>query len=545
MGPWGANLPCGAASSSCLRRAPRPGRAEGRILPRVMTPRQSRVRGVGGRALGRRTSGTRGRAPVGQGAESPVTGESEIRLRTRGHSADRQLRSLCSALAVRPGCPGPFLPQLSWGGCPGSFAYFTIKDRLPQILTKVIDTLHRHKNEFFEEHGEKGIEAEKNTISILSKLRNELQTDKPLVPLDDKLPDVPLWNQYLEYQQNLLDGNEQPSWFQSPWLYVECYMYRRIHEALVHNPPLDDYDVFKEAKVQSFFQSQQAIITLCTYFQELLKNIEDLDEKQLQEEFFRLLQVSLWGNKCDLSFSAGEDNFQKASSLKSLDNLKTFILVDDMEDIWSLLINSKKRRTSKDVTRVDIVLDNAGYELITDLVLADFLLSSKLVTEIHFHGKCIPWYVSDTTKQDFNWTVKQLQSANNRWISRCGINWGGSIKKGVFVYHDHMFWTLPHEFCSMAQVAIDLYTELQKSHLIIFKGDLNYRKLTGDRKWEFTVPFHQALNKFHPAPLCSLRTLKSDVQVGLKPGQGEQFVTSEPDWMICGKYGVVQFDASL
>uniref|UniRef100_A0A8D2MX15 Uncharacterized protein n=1 Tax=Zonotrichia albicollis TaxID=44394 RepID=A0A8D2MX15_ZONAL len=35
-----------------------------------------------------------------------------------------------------------------------SYAYFTIKDRLPQILTKVIDTLHRHKNEFFEEHGE-------------------------------------------------------------------------------------------------------------------------------------------------------------------------------------------------------------------------------------------------------------------------------------------------------------------------------------------------------------------------------------------------------
>uniref|UniRef100_A0A673UGG3 Sugar phosphate phosphatase n=1 Tax=Suricata suricatta TaxID=37032 RepID=A0A673UGG3_SURSU len=37
----------------------------------------------------------------------------------------------------------------------GSFAYLTIKDRIPQILTKAIDTLHRHKNEFFEKHGEK------------------------------------------------------------------------------------------------------------------------------------------------------------------------------------------------------------------------------------------------------------------------------------------------------------------------------------------------------------------------------------------------------
>lgn len=35
-----------------------------------------------------------------------------------------------------------------------SFAYITIKDRTPQILTKAIDTLHRHKSEFFEKHGE-------------------------------------------------------------------------------------------------------------------------------------------------------------------------------------------------------------------------------------------------------------------------------------------------------------------------------------------------------------------------------------------------------
>lgn len=35
-----------------------------------------------------------------------------------------------------------------------SFAYLTIKDRIPQILTKAIDTLHRHKSEFFEKHGE-------------------------------------------------------------------------------------------------------------------------------------------------------------------------------------------------------------------------------------------------------------------------------------------------------------------------------------------------------------------------------------------------------
>lgn len=35
-----------------------------------------------------------------------------------------------------------------------SFAYLTVRDRLPTILTKVIDTIHRNKNKFFEEYGE-------------------------------------------------------------------------------------------------------------------------------------------------------------------------------------------------------------------------------------------------------------------------------------------------------------------------------------------------------------------------------------------------------
>ncbi|XP_061844973.1 coiled-coil domain-containing protein 170 isoform X3 [Colius striatus] len=184
-----------------------------------------------------------------------------------------------------------------------------------------------------------------------------------MTPLEDELPDAVLWNQHLDYQRNLSNGNGEPSWFQSPWLFVECYMYRRIHAALAQNPPIDNFDVFKEGKAQNFFESQEAVIALCTYFQELLKNIKDLDEKQLQEELFKLLQVSLWGNKCDLSFSAGEEMSQKASPLQSLENMIPYIIVNDMEKLWSLLLNTKKRNTEKSNVRVDIILDNAGFEL--------------------------------------------------------------------------------------------------------------------------------------------------------------------------------------
>ncbi|XP_064412061.1 damage-control phosphatase ARMT1 isoform X2 [Latimeria chalumnae] len=427
----------------------------------------------------------------------------------------------------------------------GSFAYLTIRDRLPEILSKVVDTVHRHKNKFFQEHGQEGVEAEKRVISFLSKLRNELQTDKPVIPLTDGLPDSELWNQYLQQQKALLGRNERPSWFKSPWLYVECYMYRRIHEAVKLNPPIGDFDVFNEGKTESFYKSQKAICALCIHLEELNGKMKDLHEEQLKEEFMKLLQISLWGNRCDLSISAGRDNSQKSSLLASLEGLKAFILVDDSKSVWSVLLESKKTKAEEtSSTRVDIILDNAGFELVTDLVLADFLLASQLATEIHFHGKCMPWFVSDTTKEDFDWTLRVLQADNHFWMSNCGIKWEGLAKKGVWVYHEHSFWTLPHEFRDMAEVAPDLHAELQKSNLIFFKGDLNYRKLTGDRKWDLTTSFHQSLQGFHPAPLCSLRTLKADIQVGLQPGQGEQLTASDANWMTNGKYAIIQLSAS-
>ncbi|XP_028746040.1 damage-control phosphatase ARMT1 isoform X1 [Peromyscus leucopus] len=425
-----------------------------------------------------------------------------------------------------------------------SFAYLTIKDRTPQILTKAIDTLHRHKSEFFEKHGEEGVEAEKKAISLLSKLRNELQTDKPIIPLVDKHIDTDIWNQYLEYQRSLLnEGDGEPRWFFSPWLFVECYMYRRIHEAVIQSPPIHDFDVFKESKDKNFFESQESINALCTHLQQL-KPAKDLSESQLKDEFFKLLQISLWGNKCDLSLSGGESSSQKTSVIDSLEGLKPFILINDTESLWTLL--SKCKKTAKPpVVRVDIVLDNSGFELVTDLVFADFLLSSELATEIHFHGKTIPWFVSDVTVRDFNWTVEHVKSSDQESTSTCGAAWENYVKMGRWIYHDHIFWTLPHPYCAMAQVAPDLYAELQKACLVLFKGDLNYRKLTSDRKWEFTVPFHQALSGFHPAPLCSIRTLKAELQVGLQPGQAEQLSASDPHWLTTGKYGVFQFDGPL
>ncbi len=51
--------------------------------------------------------------------------------------------------------------------------------------------------------------------------------------------------------------------------------------------------MFKEGKTQSFFESQQAIKSLCTYLQELITNMENMTEIQLRDNFLKLLQVSV------------------------------------------------------------------------------------------------------------------------------------------------------------------------------------------------------------------------------------------------------------
>lgn len=255
---------------------------------------------------------------------------------------------------------------------------------------------------------------------------------------------------------------------------------------------------------------------------------------------FVCVQVSLWGNKCDLSISAGRDNSQRVSPLDSLSALRAFVLLDDSRQVWAAL-RSGRDRGQRSRVQVDVVLDNAGFELLTDLVLADFLLASGLANQVRFHGKRFPWFVSDVTGRDFLWTVAQAASSNHTHLSACGGQWRRYLEEGAWSYHDHAFWTLPHEYCDMEWAAPDLYASLSSAHLLLFKGDLNYRKLVGDRDWPHHTPFSVALRGFSPASLCALRTLKANVQVGLAVGQGEGLSKDTPTWMTSGDYAVMQF----
>jgi hypothetical protein len=116
---------------------------------------------------------------------------------------------------------------------------------------------------------------------------------------------------------------------------------------------------------------------------------------------------------------------------------------------------------------------------------------------------------------------------------------------GIINFQEESFWTEPFDFSEMRAENSTLYNKLSEANLVIFKGDLNYRKLLGDLNWEYTTDFLEALRGFRPTNLVSLRTLKADLCVGLPIGKAELLKKEDPNWMTTGRFGLIQASIDL
>lgn len=416
----------------------------------------------------------------------------------------------------------------------------------------------------------------------------------------------------------------------------------------------------------------------------------------------------MWGNATDLSLltSLTHADIQSLQAggvgAEAQKGREHFILtgLGALDSAWQQLSAARKQGGG----RVDIVLDNSGFELVTDLMLGQWLLESGHASEVVFHGKAIPWFVSDVTPPDFAFTIEALQeqaffddkesktverslsrprgqanvddftggerphpagsrslrmesstererspapagsrglqasvgsvgsdqgrgrqaagsrsltmdpayfqNSRSRTVSpsrsflvdstslsfadlaiadegqqgtasrptanrsasgfrsssrsaatsstqRLAATWSQYIREGRFKLSVPVttklgegtglaagdFWTEGVGYDQMGRVAPELLSELRgKSALVIFKGDLNYRKLTGDLQWPATTPFETSIGELAgQIPLLALRTCKADVVVGLAEGVEEKVAKEDPKWRVNGRYAVVEF----
>lgn len=253
------------------------------------------------------------------------------------------------------------------------------------------------------------------------------------------------------------------------------------------------YDFFATEKKDSLENSRDTFIS----------NLDGLFASGVQDElskhnFWQSIHYCLSANTSDLSQLNAKERFGY-----EIGDIR--ILHDDTSVLYEYVSAGKKFK------RFDIICDNAGKELFSDLYLACYFLYNDVVDKVVFHLKPYPFFVSDATKEDFGFMMNTVTKyGESAGAFRCKEY----IRSGRIKIEDDAFWASPYCFKDMPNN--ELYKQLCDSDLIIVKGDLNYRRLVEDRDWTYTDSFSKRTKGvFGNAPIFAPRVLKSDVLVGV------------------------------
>ena len=371
---------------------------------------------------------------------------------------------------------------------PGSFARQTIVERKPQIIRQVIED-----NDYPAE-----------ILSALNAFRREIAQGH-VGALAEQAPDAASWNQEAAAYRD-------KTWLDLPWYFAETYFYRRLLQAVNYfRPgPWQGRDPFAPQKRA---QERAAIAWL-------VENADQFDGLASEERLVALLHSCLWGNRADLSnFTVQEEVRGGRAAAQERHN----ILIDDTDEVAALLAGG--------VARVDFVNDNTGRELLFDLLLADRLLSEGLARTVVLNLKNQPFFVSDAMIVDVQHTLSFFPAGPLAQRLQT------YLAEDSLILKDHPFWTSCLMFRQMPE---PLSAELARSDLVIFKGDVNYRRLLDDAHWPHSARL-ETIAGYIPAPFVTLRTLKGEIMVGLESGQAEAIAAQDPTWLINGKRGVIQY----
>jgi uncharacterized protein with ATP-grasp and redox domains len=380
------------------------------------------------------------------------------------------------------------------------FAYKTMAIRKPAIVQQV---LADHAGKYPDE-----------IRQALQDLHDELAQGQPVRPLETRAPDGESWREAWQPYQN-------KSWFEIPWYFAEVFFYRRLLEAAGY------FGNSEWAGVDPFLPRKQAELQNDIPWQVLTLALEYASDASA-DNFCALFRHCIWGNRVDLSHpKIVEELRQQAIRQKEWGAL----LVDDTEAVLAHL-----QKANPTNTRIDFICDNTGTELLLDFALADFLLRFDWAGQVTFHVKAHPTYVSDTTPADVDMVLTAIKKQSAPEQQALAEQLEAYRQQQRWRVQSHLFWNSSRFFW---EIPPELQAELAQTHLVIIKGDANYRRLLGDGHWPPDVPFAEAIPYF-PASLVTLRTMKSDVVTGLQPGQAEALDQEDADWRVNGRRGVIQ-----
>ncbi len=391
------------------------------------------------------------------------------------------------------------VPPALRGAEVGTFAHHTVAHRLPDIARRVLR--------------ENDLPAP--AVERLHALIEEIP-DAPVRPLTDtNAPDAADWQRYVA-------AVEGQSWLEVPWFFAETYFYRRIVEAVAFFET--GHDPFYDQKRRGLETTQEAIGALAERLHHGLA-----DAARHREHLTHAFRQALWGNQADLSlWPAGEEGGPQHRDEAAQ---TAHLLADDTAAVVDYLGALGRPAL------IDVVADNAGFELVGDLCLIDYLLSSGQAASVRMHLKLHPTFVSDALVRDVEATIAYLRRTGPAAVQRLGERLRDHHRRGRLLLARHPYWTSP---LSGWEMPTPVRAFLAPADLVISKGDANYRRWLGDRHWVFSLPFDQVVSYF-PAPLVALRTVKAEVAAGIPPERLRRLDEADPDWMTNGHWGLIQF----
>lgn len=317
------------------------------------------------------------------------------------------------------------------------------------------------------------------------------------------------WYDY-EWWTAQYDAHRGDHWHDTPWFFAETYAFRLILEACR----------FREHGRDPFWYTKKAELDNAHAFAPLRRFSEAAtacdDPSTL---LLRAMEFATWGNRADLSFSAG------ASPERDHGTAELLVVHDEAAALESL----------KTAMRVHIVTDNSGAELAGDLLLIRWLVRSG--AHVVCHVKDHPTYVSDTTVPDLHYFLERARSADTETVRTVA-------KEIQQAFDDERLQLRPDPYwCStlfLPDLPLRLRRVLETADLLIVKGDFNYRRVFQDTIWPVGTDVGTAVGTNGLPSVVLLRGMKSDVIWGLDQQTMSALDAEDPQWRINGKRAVIQ-----
>lgn len=396
------------------------------------------------------------------------------------------------------------------------FAWDTMANRLPKNIRNIC-TLHNQ-------------DFSPLVLDRLTQLADQISTNQPIAPLPKLAWDYDRWE--AEAEPFLGKG-----WHQVDWFFAETYAFRLVLEATDYfSNGIDPFSEGKRRELESgspFFPIKRHLEFVQSLTQNVLQDslpTGNHEKSGNPETMVALLaeaiHTCMWGNKADLSFSAGGD-------LDHSQGDRDLLLVNHEQEAAALLINN--------AAEVHIIMDNSGAELGGDLVLAGTILDTT-ESRVVLRPKLYPTYVSDTIAKDIFIFLQKAEYHPDEAVSA----WARSIRRhmdqGRLVIAPDDFWCRTRFMADADQRIKDSFGD---AGMVVVKGDFNYRRFMRDTIWPVDVTATEALalsasNPLGKLSMLFLRTMKSDCLAGIDGKLVSKLDSAEPGWRIQGKRGLIQ-----